>query len=193
MVETVSVRYDFGGADGGAGATHQDIDTLGPPRLKFKLADNATIDEANPVYKPVAGGGETFSWWKHIYLYCDDPDGGSISNVKFYNDSGNSYPTGVVVYVSNVLAHSSTDETKYEVADTALTMVANHTQVATATNVTTYTSTSPLAVTISEAGAEMNAAGEMSGYIVLQAGVSSTASAQTTAQWQWYFSYDYTP
>ena len=43
MVATMSVYYDFGGTNDNPG-TEQDIDALGPPRLRFKDADNATID-----------------------------------------------------------------------------------------------------------------------------------------------------
>ena len=43
MAAVMDVYFDFGGSDTSPG-TEQDTDALGPPRMRFKTADDATID-----------------------------------------------------------------------------------------------------------------------------------------------------
>ena len=51
MVATVHVFFDFAGSDNTPG-TQQDTNGLGPPNLRFKTADDATIDAINPIPIP---------------------------------------------------------------------------------------------------------------------------------------------
>jgi len=53
MVATMSVYYDYGGVDGAPGSS-TDVDALGPPTLRFKNADNATIDTNDKLVIPAA-------------------------------------------------------------------------------------------------------------------------------------------
>jgi hypothetical protein len=46
MVATVSVYFDHGGVDGTPGS-NTDVDALGPPSIRFKAADDATIDASD--------------------------------------------------------------------------------------------------------------------------------------------------
>ena len=186
----MSVRYDFGGADAAPG-TNQDIDPLGPPNLRFKLADNATIDTNNKIVIPGAGLGPYYSYWKSIYLYCDDPDGNTISNVKLYSSGTNPFGTGVDVMVGlQFPTKNSGSNAGYEVANNANEMVAEHGGITSSASIFNYTSASPLAISISEAGNVMNLATETTNYIILQMNVSNTATAGATATATWYFSYD---
>jgi len=174
MAATVSIYFDFGGSDGSPG-TEQDIDALGPPRLRFKVADNATIDTNNPIPIPPADTG--YSYWKHVYLYCDDPDGNTIDNLRFYADGANNFGTGVDLYVGlQFPTKTNASAAGYEVADAATEMVSGHSGISSSASVFDYTSGSPLTVTIGEAGNVINAIGETSNYIVLQMNVASTAS-----------------
>ena len=189
MVATMSIKFDFGGADTAPG-TSQTIDDLGPPRLKFKLGDNATIDEANPIVIPGAGLGPYYSYRKHLYLYCVAPDGHTISSVKLYSDGSNSMGTGVDTMVGlQFPVKNSGSSAGYRVADNAAEMVADHEDLTSSASIFTYTSASPLSVTISEAGAVINLATETSNYWVMQVNVSNTASAGTTATEPGYVSY----
>ena len=54
MVATVAVFFDFGGSNT-TPATEQDTSALGPPNLRFKTADDATIDNQNPIPIPASG------------------------------------------------------------------------------------------------------------------------------------------
>jgi hypothetical protein len=180
MVATVSIYFSFGGVDGTPG-TEQDVDALGPPRLRFKLADNATIDTLNKLVIPSAAG-TNYSLWKQIYLYCDDPDTHTLDNLKFYSDGTNSFGTGVDLQVGlqfPLKDHSSSGG--YEIptltGDSGDEMVAGHTIITSKASVFGYSSVAPLAgPSISEAGNVINAVGETSNYLVLQMDVTDAAS-----------------
>ena len=194
MVATVSVYFDFGGADGAPG-TEQDIDALGPPRLRFKLADNATIDENNKCIIPGAGLGPYYSFLKHTYLRLDVTDGHTLSNVKFYTDGTNNFGTGVDVKVGlQFPTKTNASNAGYEVAAGTATsgeeMVANHGGITSSASIFNYTAAAPLSISIGEAGNVMNAVGETTNYIVLQGEYANTASVGTTNQETGYLSYD---
>lgn len=179
----MSVRYDFGGSDNTPG-TEQDIDALGPPNLRFKVADNATIDTNDPV--PIPSSGTNYSYWKQVYLYCDAAPDTQIDNVKLYSD-GTVFGTGVTLNVGNETpVKNSGADTGYDVADTASIMT-GHTDVTGVTSMATYTSGSAKTISISESGNIINAIGESSNYAVLQLAVTSTASpgnlADETITW----------
>ena len=106
MVATVSIYFDFGGSDASPG-TNQDVDALGPPTIRFKLADDANIDTLNRMQVPLAG--TNYSFWKQIYLFCDVAPDTSIDNLMFYTD-GSDFGTGIILNVQkamqNCITHS---------------------------------------------------------------------------------------
>lgn len=180
MVATVSIYYDTGGSDA-APATETDVDALGPPNLRFKLADNPTIDTNDKLVIPAAG--DYYSMWKQIYLYCDNPDGNTLDNLRLYSDETNNFGTGVDLEVGTTSPFpekTNTSDAGYEVAtktgDSGDEMVANHAGVSAKASIFTYSEASPLNLTISESGGVIDAAGETSDYVVLQMKISSTAS-----------------
>jgi hypothetical protein len=179
MVATMSIYYDFGGTDTTPG-TEQDVDALGPPQIRFKLADNATIDTNNKLVVPAAG--TNYSYWKQIYLYCDNADGNTIDNLKFYMDGANSFGTGVSLMVGDEFpTKNSGSDAGYEVAtgsgDSGDEMVAAHASLSGSTDAFTYTSGAPLSgPSISEGGSAIDAAGESSNYLVFQMNIASTAA-----------------
>jgi len=187
MVATLSVYYDFGGTDGSPG-TNQDVDSLGPPNIRFKQADNATIDNNDPI--PVPSSGTNYSYWKHIYLYCDTAPSTQINNVKIYTDGGG-FGTGITLYVGDETpTKNSGSSAGYEVADSAVTMVGNHSQITGQTDLFSYTSASPKSVSISESGNVIDAVGETTDYVVLQLAVSDTASPGNLSNETITFQYD---
>jgi hypothetical protein len=188
MVAAFSVYYDFGGSDGTPG-TNQDVDALGPPTLRFKQADNATIDTNNPI--PIPSDGSTnYSYWKHVYLYCDTAPDTQVDNVKFYTD-GSGFGSGVTLNVGlQFPTKNNASSAGYEVADTATGMVSAHTGVTSEASAFTYTSGSPLSLTISEAGNIINAIGETTDYLVMQMAVTSAASPGNLADETLTFQYD---
>ena len=200
MAATMDVYFDFGGTDNTPG-TNQDTDALGPPTIRFKTADDATIDTANPILVPSTG--TRYSYWKQIYLYCADPDGNTIDNVKFYADGAVVFGTGVTLMVGDETPTKNSDsDDGYEVATgtegtTGDEMVAAHAGLTGSTSAASLTSGSPLTVSISEdlddGNDVIDTAGQTSDYVILQVNVLSTASAGLTASETLTFQYDETP
>ena len=173
MVASLSVYYDFGGSDGSPG-TNQDVDALGPPNVRFKTADNATIDTNDPV--PIPAAGTNYSYWKHMYLYCDTAPDTQVDNVQFYTDGTCSWGTGVTLQMGwECPTKNSGSDSGYEVADEAVTMVSNHTEITSQTDAFNFTSGSTKAISISEASSVIDAIGETTDYSILQGNVASTA------------------
>ena len=177
MAATVITRFDFGGTDAAPG-TEQDVTGLGPPMVRMKQADNATIDNLNPV--PVPTAGTNYSYWKHIYFEASAGTWTQIDNVKIYTD-GTGFGTGITLNVGDQNpTKTSVSNAGYEVADGADDMVGgtpNHSLITTKTSLFTYTTGSPRSCTISEAGSIIDAIGESTNYIVIQIEVITTATA----------------
>ena len=187
----MDVYFDFGGSDTAPG-TEQDTDALGPPRMRFKTADDATIDTNNPI--PIPGAGTKYSYWKQIYLYCGTAPSTKVDNVKLYTDAAG-FGTGITVKAGDEFpTKTSASDAGYEVAtgtpgDTGDEMVAAHAGLTGSTDVFTFTSGAPLSVSIGEAGNIIDAIGESTNYVVLQMEVGSTASpgdlTDETFTWQY--------
>jgi hypothetical protein len=188
MAATVKTYFDFGGSDGNA-ATNQEVDALGPPMLRFKQADDATIDSNNPI--PVPAAGTERSYWKHIYFKCTGGTFTQIDNIKLYGDGGD-FGTGITLYIGdqNPTNNSGAPESGYEVADTTNSMVTDHTGISARTDVHTYTSGSPRTINISESGSIINASGEMTDYTVWQMEVDNTATAGDLTDEDFTWQYD---
>lgn len=183
MAASFSVYFDHGGSDGSPG-TNTDVDALGPPNVRFKTADDATIDSSDPVTIPAAG--TNYSYWKHIYLYCDTAPDTQVDNVKVYTDGGG-FGTGLTLYAGD---ETPANGTGYEVADTTGELSANHTGITGTTDLFTYTSGSAKSISISESGGIINAIGETTDYLVLQMAVASTASVGDKSDETITFQYD---
>lgn len=179
MVGVVSIRFDNTGTDATPGL-ETDVDALGPPNIRWKTNDNATIDSADPV--PIPSAGTTYSYLKQIYLYCDTAPDTSIDNLKFYTD-GTGYGTGITLNVGDQFpVKNSASDAGYEVAtgtpgSTGDEVTAAHAGVSSVTDAFSFTSGSPLSgPTISEDSSIINAIGETSNYLVFQLAVINTAT-----------------
>lgn len=173
MVATFSVYYSTGGSDGSPGA-NTDIDALGPPTLRFKNADNTTIDANDKLVIPAAG--TIYSYYKFIYLLCDGADSHTMNNFKIYSDGTNSLGTGIDVKIGlQFPVHNSGAATGYELANNANEMV-SETALTSSATIFNYSSGSGLTVTCGESGSAIDAANETTNYVVLQMEVSDTAS-----------------
>jgi len=195
MVATVAVFFDFAGTDATPG-TQQDVSGLGPPNLRFKTNDNATIDSVDPI--PIPTTGSNFSYWKQVYLEVTGGTFTQIDNVQFYTDGGG-FGTGITTNVGNELpTKNSGSDAGYEVAtgvagtsgDDMLDTMVGHSGLTGETDAFTFTSGSTKAVSISEAGSIMNATGESTNYLVFQMDVINTASPGDLADETWTYQYD---
>ena len=165
---TFNVMFDWGGSNGSPG-TSTAVDALGPPCLKFKNADDATIDTNDKITIP--SGAAVCSFCKAIYLKCTaNASSHTINNVKLYSDGANGLGTGVDLRVGlQFPTKNSGASTGYKVA-TATEMTAGvYTGVVTSTaTIFDYNSGSALSVSISETSSVIDAANETTNYVILQ-------------------------
>lgn len=149
----------------GAGGTATDK-TSGA--VRFKLADNATVDLVAPLQVPSSGTSYSFEKWLRFSVASGTYT--QISNIKAYSDGGNGLGTGVVAYAKAV----STYATPAQAAST-----------------TGYASlfgyTSGAALTLGSGN--YTGTGEKGDHLVLMCTVASTASAgltpSETLTWAW--------
>ena len=192
MVATFKVMYDFGGTDGTPG-TEQDTAGLGPPNVRFKTEDDATIDTANPIPIP-SSGAANLSYWKQVYLEVSEPPDTQVDNIKIYTDASG-FGTGISTFVGDETpTKNSGADTGYKVATgtagvTGTSMVSAGVVTGSA-DFYSFTSAAAKTVSISEAGAILNATGEMSNYVALQVAVATTASPGDLANETITFQYD---
>lgn len=153
----------------GAGQTATDK-TSGT--IRFKNADNATVDLVNPLVKPGAGVDYSFEKW----LRCNVTvaPAGNISNLKFYMSG--SAETGQALYIS------TTNPSAYSTPAEATTATGY-------TDAFTYTSGSPKAMDAVNTG-PFTGTGQKGDYFKMMMTVGTTiaapgtlASKTMTVQW----------
>ncbi len=189
MVATVAVFVETG-----PNATPVPTDTtaLGPPNIRFKTADDPTIDANNPI--PIPASGTKRSFWKHIFLKATAGPFTQIDNVKFFTD-GTGFGTGITTFVAdetptkNSASTAGYDQATGMVGDDGDELT-THTNITAKTDAFTFTSGTPKSVTIGEAGAIIDSVGETTNYVIGQMDVASTAGPGDLPNETWTFQYD---
>lgn len=134
----------------GAGGTNTDK-TAGT--IRFKNADDATVDTVNPMVKPGAGSDWSFEKWLRFKVASGAYT--EITNVKAYTDGANGW-TGVLLWWKAVTAFATPVE---------------GTASAGYTNAFTYTSGAPLTL----GAGPFTSTGEKGDHLVALMEVQSTA------------------
>ena len=150
----------------GAGGTPTDK-TSG--QIRFKNADNATVDTANPMVKPGAGTDYSFEKWLRLNV-----TGGTyteITNIKAYMDGSNGLGTGVTLYAKAVASYATPAEA---------------TGTAGYTDAFTYTSGAPLSL----GAGPYTSTGEKGDHLVMMLAVGTSASGGITSGETLTISYD---
>lgn len=155
MAATVTI-----GEKNGAGGTYTDK-TSGT--VRFKNADNATVDLVNPMVVPGAGSDFSFEKWLRLRIGATGP-ASQITNLKFYTDGSNSLGTGVLLWAKAVTAYATPAEA---------------TTTTGYTNAFSYTSGSPLSL---GAGPYSAINTEIGDHCVMMAEVQSTAGPGTPSE-----------
>lgn len=140
----------------GAGGTQTDK-TSGT--IRFKNADNSTVDTANPMVKPVSGTDYSYEKWLRFNV-----SGGTyteITNIKAYSDGSSGMGTGVGVYAKAVTAYATPAEA---------------TSTSGYTSLFTYTSGSALTL----GSSTYTSTGEKGDHLVMMMTVADTASGGVT-------------
>ena len=192
MVAIFNIYFDFGGTDNSPG-TEQNVDSLGPPMLRMKTNDNATIDSVDVI--PIPSSGTNYSYWKQIYMKCATAPSTKVDNVKFYTDGGG-FGTGFTLKVGTetpIKNHSASGG--YEVATgtpgtTGDEMVAAHADLTGSADAFSFTSASPKTLSISEASSQIDAVNETTDYLILQLEVITTAAPGNLADETMTIKYD---
>ena len=140
----------------GAGGTATDK-TSG--NIRFKNADNATVDTSNPMFKP--GAGVDYSFEKCLRFNVSGGTYTEITNIKAYMDGSSGLGTGVTLYAKAVTTYATPAEA------TATTGYAD---------AFTYTSGSPLSL----GAGPYTSTGEKGDHLVMMLTVGTTASGGIT-------------
>jgi hypothetical protein len=134
MAATVLVREK-----NGAGETATDK-TSGT--VRFKNADNATVDLVNPLIVPTANTEYSFEKWLRMHIGGTGPSS-QITDLEFYMDGASGWAAGIKLWALAVAAYAQPevpDET-----DDPPELDAGGTPTA-GTNAFSYTSASPLSL-----------------------------------------------
>lgn len=91
MAATIQI-HEMSAADTGADKTSGTV--------RFKDADNATVDANNPLVIPAADS--IYSYTKKVRPYMEVPPDTSISNIRWYTDGTISFGTGISVNCKNL-------------------------------------------------------------------------------------------
>jgi hypothetical protein len=137
--------------------------------VRFKNADNSTVDLLNPMVKPPSGSDFSFEKWLRLNV-----TGGTysqITNVRAYMDGANGLGTGVLLWAKAVASYATPAEA---------------TATAGYTNAFTYTSGSPLVL----GAGPFTSTGEKGDHLVMMMEVQSTASGGLTPTETLTFAWD---
>lgn len=68
--------------------------------IRFKDADNATVDANNPLVIPTSSS--IYSYTKKLRAYMEAPPNTQVDNLRWYTDGTNSFGTGITVTAKNL-------------------------------------------------------------------------------------------
>lgn len=152
----------------GAGGT---ATTKTSSTVRFKNADNATVDSNNPMVIPTGAADYSYEKWLRLKIGATPP-ADKINNLKFYTDGSNGFGTGISVYGRAVAAYSTPAEVS---------------TVSGLTNIFTYTANGALSLS---AGDYSGSGTEIGSHVVLTMVVESTATVGALTAETVTFSYD---
>lgn len=167
MAATVSVKESNGSVPTATTITN----------ARYNTNDVYNPGTSDPLVKPAAG--MNYSFWKMHYLNADTTPSGTIDNVKWYTDGAIGW-SGCTLYVG---VHSVYSQATGTIGTTGDVFSAASYAAA------SFVSAVPLSISGS---IDNPSTGKITGYIVSQVGVSTSASAGTLAQETIYWRYDET-
>lgn len=88
------------------GATPDTGTNVASGSIRFKAADNDTVDANNPLAIP--GAGTIYSYVKQLKFYAASTPSNTINNLKFYTDGANGFGTGVGLAAATFVSFTGT-------------------------------------------------------------------------------------
>ncbi len=157
MAATVIIN-EWNGTSGAEVATDKTSGTI-----RYKKADNATVDALNPLVKPGAGNDRSYEKYTRLRITGTGPTG-VITNPKFYTDGTNNFGTGISAYIltTNLGSYATP------------VIPAND---ASGTDQFTYNSASGKALDVANAGPYSGTNTNIADYAVLWMTIASTATS----------------
>lgn len=156
----------------GTSAGKTSSNTTDGQAVRFKQADNDTVDLNNKI--PIPPSGTSYSYPKNFQFNCTVAPSNLIDNLSVYSDGASGMGTGVDILVANNAAYLDP------------TVVGNQTAaISGGTSIFTKTQGSPQAIT-----GTTSTTGLFGNFITMQMTVLSTASPGTTPAETITFSYD---
>lgn len=137
--------------------------------VRFKNADNATVDTANPMVKPASGTDYSFEKWLRFNVSAGTYT--EITNIKAYTDGANGLGAGVGLFAKAVAAYATPAE-----------------GTATTGYVDAFTLTSAAPLTLG--AGPFTSTGEKGDHLVMLLTVDSTASGGVTPSETLTFAWD---
>lgn len=156
--------------------------------VRFKSADNATVDTNNPLSIPAAGQTYSYEKWLRMAI-TGTPPSQRVNNLKFYTDGGNGFDSGsgFVKLWAEVQASGAFRSTAPAVTSSAIPLGGSGSK--TMTNSFVYTANG--ALSLSTAAETFSGSGvDIGGFVVLVLEVEPSATQGTLTAETGTFSYD---
>jgi hypothetical protein len=165
--------------------------TLSTGTIRFKNADNATVDAVNRMVIPSAGStGRDYSFEKWIRLEATVAPSVDIQNVEAYSDGASGFGTGVKLWYYTSTAYNTTGGPQ---APTTTNDPPHEIKGTTTVNLTNFfTATSAAAVSLNNGSTSYTSTGPFGDWLVLVLEVESSATQGTLTPEVLTFSYDET-
>lgn len=166
----------------GSGPTDTDITSSNTRLQASDVHTSAGTD--NPIQVP--DSGTNYSFWATMRLeITNNPDGNTISNMKWYTDGSNNLGTDIGLDVAPATAYAEASGT---VGESGSSIDAAHPHASAASGAFNFDSTSPLAIDNSSTGTAST--GEIGDYVINQITVATGAAAGSSSQETCTFQYD---
>jgi len=143
--------------------------------VRFKLANDQTVDANNPITIPSTGGILKRSYTKQIRLYCSAAPDTQVDNLRAYADGSNTFGASIDVYASPINPQTA--------------FTANATTWTESTDLFSYTSVAPCDMDAYDTAA-ITDTGYGGDILKLQMRVGATASSGTLSAETLTFAYD---
>ncbi|UCC92563.1 MAG: hypothetical protein JSW25_07815 [Thermoplasmata archaeon] len=176
MAATVNVREKNGT---GETPTNKDGGTV-----RFKNADNATVDLNNPLIVPTSNREYSYEKWLRFYIGATGPSS-QITNLEFYMDGSKGWQAGVKLWADGTETTYSTPGVPTETNDPPQVPV-NGTP-ASASDAFGYTSGTPLSL---GSGPYSSTSADMGNYLILVMEVETGSTPELLTAEQATFEYD---